>query len=258
VTVWDDHEVKNDYAGRLPGDGSDPAAFLRRRTAAYRAYYEHLPLRVRPSGDGLQMYRWRPYGNVADIYLLDSRQYRSGESMLGADQERWLITRLTDSRARWRVLAEPLFFSRRLFPGSPPRMSTDAWDAYPAQRGRIIDAVRATGVPNLVVISGDVHNHWAAEVLSRFEDPDSPPVGVEFVGSSVTSAPPETDVEGVLRLNPHIKFFDGHRGYVWCEADTERFTAEYRIVDYVDRPGAPVRTVARFTVEEGRLNRADV
>jgi len=108
------------------------------------------------------------------------------------------------------------------------------------------------------VISGDVHNHWAAEVLSRFEDPESPPVGVEFVGSSVTSAPPETDVEGVLRLNPHIKFFDGHRGYVWCEADTERFTAEYRIVDYVDRPGAPVRTVARFTVEEGRLKRADV
>lgn len=258
VTVWDDHEVKNDYAGKRPGDGSDPAAFLRRRRAAYQAYYEHLPLRVRPSGDGLQMYRWRPYGRVADLHLLDSRQYRSGESMLGADQERWLVTRLRESAARWRVLAQPLFFSRRLFPGSPPRTSTDAWDAYPAQRGRIIDAVLESGTPNLVVISGDVHNHWAAEVLSGFDDPDSPPVGVELVGSSVTSMPPEVDAEAVLRLNPHIKFFDGRRGYVLCEASMDGFIAEFRSVDYVDRPGAPVRTAARFTVREGRLAREDV
>lgn len=255
MTIWDDHEVKNDYAGKLPGDGSDPAAFLRRRTAAYQAYWEHLPLRVRPSGDALQMYRWRPYGKVADLLLLDSRQYRTKTSMLGADQERWLLTRLAESQARWRVVAEPLFFSRRLFAGN--RTSADAWDAFAAERTRIVDAVRASGRPNLVVISGDVHNHWAAEVLTDFADPASPSVGVEFVGSSVTSAPPETDVDAVLRLNPHIKFFDGHRGYVWCEADGESFTAEYRVVDHVDRPGAPVRTVARFSVVDGRLKRAD-
>jgi len=255
VTIWDDHEVKNDYAGKLPGDGSDPAAFLRRRTAAYRAYYEHLPLRVRPSGDGLQLYRWRPYGRVADFLLLDSRQYRTKGSMLGAEQERWLLARLAESQARWRGLAEPLFFSRRVFPDG--RTSADAWDAFAAERARIVEAVRASGTANLVVISGDVHNHWAAEVLTDFADPASPSVGVEFVSSSVTSAPPETDADAVLRRNPHIKFFDGRRGYVWCEADAEGFTAEYRAVDYVDRPGAPVRTVARFSVVDGRLKRAD-
>jgi len=258
VTIWDDHEVKDNYRGRLPGDGSNQAAFLRRRTAAYRAYYEHLPLRVRPSGDGLQMYRWRPYGKAADFHLLDTRQYRTNDSMLGADQERWLITRLRDSEARWRVLAQPLFFSRRLFPGSPPTMSADAWDAFPAQRGRVLDAAREAGTPDLVVISGDVHNHWAAEVLANFDAPDAPPLGVEFVCSSVTSAPPAVDPDAVMRLNPHIKFFDGRRGYVMCEATTESFTAEYRAVDFVDRPDAPVRTVARFTVEDGRLKRADV
>ncbi|MEV5413673.1 alkaline phosphatase D family protein [Thermopolyspora sp. NPDC052614] len=258
VTIWDDHEVKDNYRGKLPGDGSNQAAFLRRRTAAYRAYYEHLPLRVRPSGDGLQMYRWRPYGTVADFHLLDSRQYRTDDSMLGADQERWLIDRLRDSQARWRVLAEPLFFSRRRFPGSPPTLSSDAWDAFPAQRGRILDAAREAGTPNLIVISGDVHNHWAAEVLADFDKPDAPSLGVELVSSSVTSMPAAVDADAVMRLNPHIKFFDGHRGYVVCEASRESFTAEFRIVDFVDRKDAPVRTVARFTVEEGRLKRADV
>ena len=149
---------------------------------------------------------------VADFLLLDSRQYRTKGSMLGAEQERWLLARLAESQARWRVLAEPLFFSRRVFPDG--RTSADAWDAFAAERARIVEAVRASGTANLVVISGDVHNHWAAEVLTDFADPASPSVGVEFVGSSVTSAPPETDADAVLRRNPHIKFFDGRRGYV--------------------------------------------
>jgi alkaline phosphatase D len=38
VVAWDDHEVENDYAGRHPVEGGDPAAFLRRRAAAYRDY----------------------------------------------------------------------------------------------------------------------------------------------------------------------------------------------------------------------------
>ena len=44
LCTWDDHEVANDYAGIYSGRAEEPAVFLARRTAAYQAYFEHLPL----------------------------------------------------------------------------------------------------------------------------------------------------------------------------------------------------------------------
>jgi alkaline phosphatase D len=44
--TWDDHEVENDYASEWSEHmETTPEAFLRRRAAAYQAYYEHMPLR---------------------------------------------------------------------------------------------------------------------------------------------------------------------------------------------------------------------
>ena len=46
--TWDDHEVENNYADEISEEDSepdqDPEVFLGRRAAAYRAYYEHMPL----------------------------------------------------------------------------------------------------------------------------------------------------------------------------------------------------------------------
>ncbi|MBG0828733.1 alkaline phosphatase D family protein [Planomonospora sp. ID67723] len=249
IATWDDHEVRDNYRGALPGDGSDPAVFRRRRAAAYQAYYEHLPLRVRPSASGLQMHRWRPYGRAADFLVLDVRQYRTAATMLGTAQEEWLLARLAGSAARWKVLVQPLFFSRRFVPGPPPNLRADAWDGYPEFRRRVTGA----GVRGLVVIAGDVHNAWAGELRADFADPASAPAGVELVGSSVTSMPPATDSAAVLAANPHLRFFDGRRGYVVCTAGVEGFHAAYRAVDFVDRPGSPVRTAAGFGVRDDRL-----
>ncbi|MDF5753969.1 alkaline phosphatase D family protein [Spongiactinospora sp. TRM90649] len=248
LPVWDDHEVRENYAGGLPGDGTDPGAFLRRRAAAYKAYYEHFPLRVRPVGNGLRMYRWRPYGAIADFLLLDGRQHREPGDMLGRAQEEWLTGRLRDSSARWKVLVQPLFFGRRMFPDGS--LSDDAWDAFPAQRARILD----TGGGGLVVLGGDVHNHWACDL----GDDSARPVGVEFVTSSVSSAPPGTDNAAILAANAHIRFHDGHRGHLEGKAGPEGFEVAYRTVEFVDRPGAPMGTAAVFGVEGDRLKRLDI
>jgi alkaline phosphatase D len=248
--------VENDYRGTTSGAGLGREAFLKRRAAAYQAYYEHLPLRVRPVSGGLQMYRWRPYGTTADFLVLDSRQYRTAVTMLGAGQEQWLLNRLRTSTARWRVLVEPLFFSRRRFPAGT--FSADAWDDHPDERARIVAAARESGRPDLVVISGDVHNNWACEIRADAADPDSPPVGVEFVGTSVTSMPPGTDAPAVMEGNPHIKFFNGQRGYVVCTAGPQEFRTEYRVVDDVTKKDTPVRTAATFLAENGLLRVADV
>ncbi|GAA5054395.1 alkaline phosphatase D [Thermocatellispora tengchongensis] len=254
IVTWDDHEVEDNYRGTRPADGSDQAAFLRRRTAAYRAYYEHQPLRVRPVGDGLRMYRWRAYGTVADFLVLDARQYRDGADMLGPEQEAWLLGKLRAPRARWKVLVQPVFFAQRAFPGpGGPSFSRDAWDAYRDQRSRIMAAAGR----DLVVLSGDVHNNWACELSTAFGDPAARPVGVEFVSTAITSLPPSTDNHAILAANPHIRYFEGHRGYLTGTATPTAFEVAYRVVDFVDRPGAPVSTAAVFGVEDGRLVRVD-
>ncbi|WP_206184671.1 alkaline phosphatase D family protein [Thermoactinospora rubra] len=245
VPTWDDHEVADNYTGA--------SSFFARRARAYRAYYEHLPLRVRPEGHSLQMFRRRTYGTIADFLVLDSRQYRvPGVSMLGQAQEDWLLARLRASPVRWKVLVQPLFFARRLIPGSGLR--PDAWDGFPEQRRRVLD-VRA---PGLVVLSGDVHNTWACDLKADFLDPGSPIVGSEFVTTAVSSRPPATDADAVLRANPHIRFFDGRRGYASGTASATEFRLAFRAVDFVDRPGAPVRTVAEFVTEGQGMRRSDV
>jgi alkaline phosphatase D len=251
VTIPDDHEVRDNYQGMLPGDGSSPVAFLKRRTAAFKAYYEHLPLRTRPVGANLQVYRWRPYGRVVDFLLVDGRQHREGRDMLGQTQEQWLLTRLKGATARWKVIAQAVFFAQRRFPLEPP--STDAWDGFPDSRARVL----ADAPDGLVVLSGDVHNSWACDLRADWTDAGSRALGVEFVGSSVTSLPSAIDASATLALNSHIPFFDGRRGYVSCTATTDEFRADYRAVEFVDRPGAPVSTIASFQVRDNKLQRVD-
>ena len=59
-------------------------------------------------------------------------------------------------------------------------------------------------------------------------------------------------IKPVLAANPFVKFYNEQRGYVSCELTPRQMRAEYRAVDYVSRPGAPLRTVGTFVVEDGR------
>ena len=88
-----------------------------------------------------------------------------------------------------------------------------------------------------------------------YDDPGSETLGVEFVGTSITSGGDGADTspgnENVKAENPHIKFFNGQRGYVRCELSPETFRADYRVLPYVRQPGAPIYTRASFVVEAG-------
>ncbi|HSC05549.1 MAG TPA: alkaline phosphatase D family protein, partial [Steroidobacteraceae bacterium] len=79
LLTWDDHEVDNDYAGDSSEEADDPELFHARRAAAYRAYYEHMPLprRAAPAGAAMRLYTSLPFGNLLNLHLLDERQYRS-------------------------------------------------------------------------------------------------------------------------------------------------------------------------------------
>jgi alkaline phosphatase D len=279
LVTWDDHEVDNNYADEVPQDpqAQSREAFLARRAAAYRAYYEHMPLRATaiPQGPDMQLYRRFTFGNLAEFNVLDTRQYRSDQAcgdgrrsgcaealdpsrtLTGAEQEQWLFEGLSRSQARWNILAQQVFMAQRDFsPGPEQSFSMDAWDGYVASRDRLFQFLQSSRVSNPIVLTGDVHANWVADLKADFANPNSATLGTEFVGTSISSGGNGNDTNantaGILADNPHIKFFNGQRGYVRCEVRPDRWRADYRIVPFVTQPDAPISTRASFVVENGR------
>ena len=276
VVTWDDHETENNYADDIPENDVPPEEFLLRRAAAYRAYWENQPLRrpQQPAGPDMQLYRRLHWGRLAQFDVLDTRQYRSDQAygdgldlpgpeiddpartMTGATQERWLLDGWRDSRALWNVVPQQVNFSqRKLDLTDPARLSMDSWDGYRASRRRILDGAKSAGIDNLMVLTGDVHVAYAYDIKDDFDDPASRTLGTEIVGSSIASGRDGADKPATwdtyTRANPHLKFYNGLRGYVTVELGRERARADFRSVPYVTRPGAPIATAASFVTEVG-------
>ena len=130
----------------------------------------------------------------------------------------------------------------------------DAWDGYPASRNRVARGWVNARVRNPVVLTGDVHEHWAGELTLDARDPDSRRIGTELVCSSISSLgngmeeDPET--RPWMRLNPNLRFHNSQRGYVRTSITADALTADFRVLPYVTRRGAPAHTRATFVVED--------
>jgi len=277
IVTWDDHEVVNNYAGDIPGRPAPRDEFLRRRAAAYQAYFEIMPLRRTqlPQGPDMLLYRRLNYGRLASFNVLDTRQYRTDQpqedgrkppsdvlmdpkgTILGARQREWLATGLERSAATWNVLAQQVMVARVDVKGGPGvEHSMDQWPGYEYERRRVLRHFHEKKIRNPVVLTGDIHTHWANELIADFDRLESQSVGVEFVGTSISSGGDGSAVPGgreaTLGENPFVKFLNGQRGYVSCELTPKQWRTHYRTLPYVTRRGAPLETPASFVVEEGR------
>ncbi|MBV6801967.1 alkaline phosphatase D family protein [Xanthomonas campestris pv. lawsoniae] len=285
VATWDDHEVQNDYANRWSQDPSIPVdTFLARRAAAYRAFYEHFPLRARhrPHGADMRIYRSFDYGQLARFYVLDGRQYRSEQpcpqangwrgghvvadscrqrtdpqrTMLGWEQERWLHGGFAQSPARWNVIAQDLLVAPMRQAGRDGVVGhwTDGWDGYPATRERMLDAIANTRLRNPVFWGGDIHSYWVTDLKADPGDDASATLATEFVGTSITSDGQSNDeLHATMAANPHVHYVDGQtRGYVSVTLTPGQMETRLQgISDRRDR-NATVSTTKRFVVEDGR------
>lgn len=278
VMTWDDHEVDNDYAGDLDENDTPPEVFLLRRAAAYQAYYETMPLRAAtlPSGSRMRLYRRLRFGRLLDLSVLDTRQFRSNQvcggggatgctaasdparTILGADQERWLFEQLTNGGATWTVIGQQVpTFARDASRANPAgAFSMDKWDGYAVSRQRLYQRLKDTKAPNPIVLSGDVHVHYGADLKLDFREPRSETVGVEFTNSAVTSGSDGADVGATweqIRLdNPHIKYHSARRGYVACTATPQTMRADFKVLERVTVPDMPARVGGSLVVEAGR------
>ena len=283
IVTWDDHEVQNDYAGDRSQFAAPREEFLARRAAAYRAYYEHMPLpgRMRPGAAGMRIYTRWDYGALARLHVLDDRQYRDYQAcprpergggsnvvplaycrellrpertLLGAAQERWLEDGLAASGARWNVLAQQTVMAQiDRWPGEGYSYWTDGWDGYPRARERLLGFIAANRTANPVVIGGDVHTAIVADLKTDFNDPRAPVVATEFVGTSITSQGISQKALDTWRVeNPHLRYVNGtRRGYTTMELTAKQARVSTRTV-YEKVPRSPVRTLATWVVEDGR------
>ena len=95
------------------------------------------------------------------------------------------------------------------------RFNPDAWDGYAANQDRIVAGLADSPVRNAVVLTDDVHLHWAAEVHERFDDPSSSAVATELVATSIRSggdgSDSRDDIAALLAENLHIRYFNNRR-----------------------------------------------
>ena len=290
IVTWDDHEVANDYGSDR--DERLDANFLMRRAAAYQAFYEHMPVRLPslPANPNrfayMRIHERYDWGRLARFHVLDTRQYRSyhacprpnrggsnsvtaecrqrtqsQRTLLGMEQEAWLANGFASSQAKWNFLAQQTLMAQAsqipLNRDGEGRFWNDGWDGYPAARSRLLNDIIQHRPANPVVLSGDVHTFFAADLKRDFNLPNSrenPVIATEFCGTSITSSSrPQARTERYMADNPHIKYGrSDQRGFVLMEATPARTVARFQGLENVMRADSALSTLASFIVEDGR------
>jgi len=284
IVIWDDHEVENDYAGAQ--SATLARDFAARRAAAYRAWWEHMPVpqALRPRGGALRLHGRLDWGTLARLQWIDGRQHRDPQacpprgrggsnivrgadcpaltdparSLLGAAQERWLAEGWSLERP-WNLLAQQTLMSRFHFEDpawSGGRWRTDGWDGYPAARARLLAVLAERKVPGAVVLGGDLHAHLVSELHADVDDPRSPLVASEFCGTSISSnGRSQTLMNLAHAINPHLRYArSDRRGTLCFTLGADRMEADLRVVHDADDPASAVSSAARFVVAAGRPN----
>ena len=281
LVIWDDHEVDNDYAG-LQGQRLQPD-FASQRAAAYQAWWEHMPLprSARPVDGGMRVHGRLDWGDLARIHLLDTRQQRDPQacprpgrggsntlrvadcptladprrSLLGAEQERWLADGWSLQQA-WNLLAQQTLMSRVDWHDSSGSgmFWIDGWDGYPAARKRLLDTVSQRQVPGVVVLGGDVHANYVADLKADPGDHKSATVASEFCGTSISSLGlPQERLDAARGLNPQLHHArSDQRGYVRFALRRDTLDAALRVVADARDPASGITTAARFVVDAKR------
>ncbi len=284
-SIWDDHEVEDNYAGDEPDSAAnDPnlennnsyprrVPFAERRANGYKAFFEAMP-RIQVKGDKNRIYGSTRVGGLVELFFTDQRQFRDpqpcedvqlqpcadsdtpGRAMLGTEQKNWFKKAVPKSKATWKILASQLMLMA--LDASPGQSANqDAWDGYGAERTEILQSFVDAGVENFAVLTGDIHTFFAGNLTTTGRESGTP-IGVEFVGGSATSLgipealgiPPST-LAALAANDPHIKFFDfEHRGYGVLEVTKSKLKAEFKIVDALTK-GAKPSSIATFEVASG-------
>ena len=307
IPVWDDHEVAdNTYRDGSSELNNTESSFVKdggvsvdqRKMNAVRAYFEWMPIRQVEMDDNLRIWRTFSIGKLLDLVMLDTRQYDrsitdlywntdyihdisndAGRSMMGARQENWFYSQLSESASRgatWRLIGSQVIFSRinqSAAYGEENPLNYDAWDGYQANKNRTLNHLYSNNIGNNIFLAGDSHASWVSDLVWYGEKPYNSStgegaIGVEFAGTAVTSPCPyganislatANNYSGIIqRANDELQWQDlYYRGYYELHISGEAVSANFfGLPTVVQRNGWEI-PLANFTVRSGanRLQR---
>ena len=109
-------------------------------------------------------------------------------------------------------------------------------------------------LPGVVVLGGDVHANFVADLKVDFDDLKAPAVASEFCGTSISShGRAQASIDAALPLNPHLHLGrSNQRGYIAFDIDDKQLLAKLMTVDRPQDAASPVRETARFVVDPAR------
>ena len=282
VMMWDDHEVVNDYANDVDRQYTTREVFLLRRAAAYQAYFEHQPVLLGPDPNSagqasMRLYDHFHWGQLADVWTLDCRQYRSAQAcrdplrgggrmvvqcdelnnpqrtMLGWEQEAWLEKTLRPSTRTWKLLAQATQISSTGVTLPTGRSYwNDAWDGYPEARQRLLQNVVSAKLKNLVTLGGDVHMNVAANLRMTTNDPQSPVLASEFVTTSITSrGMGEKALATIRESNPDLLHArSDERGYTAITVTPDALRCDFKTTAFPAGSESGFKTQASYVVQK--------
>ena len=272
ILTWDDHEVSNNYSGAgLRELAGDEGAADARRTAAYQAWWEHLPVRGGPpAGPDRVVHQHLDVGDLARIYLLDQRQYsdvppcRGSETaiddfgdcaarsedrtLLGEEQEAWFAEVSDASPATWNLIGNPVVLAG-IDGGDDTDGAAyylDSWDGYPTARHRFIEQLARLSNP--VVLTGDYHAGMLLDVHERPFEEGSALVATELMAPPISSVLFSDDVtERTPQLRNQI---NGH-GYLRVDVTRDEVQAAFEVLDDVADAESGIDTKLRVRIAAG-------
>ncbi|OCH85316.1 hypothetical protein OBBRIDRAFT_891256 [Obba rivulosa] len=296
ITVWDDHEVADQSWKAGTADSNDTligcsfspsgACFTDRKLAGVRAYHEWMPIRQVDVSDKLRIWRNFQIGKLLDLTMLDTRQYDrditdlyyntdinsiadvTNRSLMGAEQENWFYSTLSQSKARnavWRVVGQQIVFTQL---DESTGFDVDAWDGYRANRNRVLDHLYQNNIDNTIILSGDSHANWASDLahpndtVTYNSATGQGAIGVEFAGTAVTSGssfgtgilPAAADVISttLVAVNTDLQWSEGsYRGFFTLTLDPHFANATYWAMINISNPNFDAFPSAKFVVQNG-------
>lgn len=300
--IWDDHEVADNSYNHGTADGNDTdtgavrgVRFTERKLAAVKAYYEWMPIRQVDTTDSLRIWRSFRYGKLADLFLLDTRNFDrditdlyyntaqiaavsndTDRSLMGGKQERWLYRNMIDSQQRgatWKVVGQQIVMNWLNY---GQIHDLDAWQGYRSNRRRFFDTIVENKIDNTVILAGDSHANWVYDTVpeERLNNTAYDPVtgqgsiAVELAGTAVSSPSSyganltqeryDAASKRLVSINRNLQWAEGaHRGYFEIELTKTDCNAQF--YGYVNNtnPNSDELLVAQFNVKKGanRLSR---
>ncbi len=253
LAMWDDHEVTNDFYGTNPDPG-----FQAQMTAGNQAFRDYLPIRE-DTGDPMRLYRNFQWGQAAEFFLIDDRQYRDpqayvtepdcldtngqpktlptplcaaeiadpGRTYLGATQKQWLKNGLLNSTAKFKFIMNGPLISSLLF------VPYDRWDGYTAERDEIINYIKTNNIKNVIFLSTDIHGL----IINSQVGNATPPIIKELVSGAIGMDPIYRELPASVAsfvpvlpaFFPTVTYFDIDRfNYGLIEVTPTEATVTYR------------------------------